>query len=176
MKFLVVEGTVREGRKSIHVARHVTEVLDEKEEAELYDLKEKEVPLMKTRTYSDPGEPPEDVQEFSKKVEEADGLILVSPEYNHSIPGALKNLLDYLYPEYEDKPFSYVTVSAGGFGGVRCVSHLHDITFGLGGVPGPDMQVSRVGNVFDKEGKLSDEDYKERFEDFADDVIEHVKG
>lgn len=175
MRFLVVEGTVRDGRKSIHAARKITEILDKDHEAELFDMAEKNIPPLQTRRYTDPGEPPEDVEEFGQKVEKADGLVIVSPEYNHSIPGALKNLLDYLYPEYEDKSFSYITVSGGGFGGVRCLSHLHDVTLALNARPGPNLPVSNVGEVFDEEGELIDQEYKERFQNFADRVIEHAR-
>ncbi|MDY6766432.1 MAG: NAD(P)H-dependent oxidoreductase, partial [Candidatus Nanohaloarchaea archaeon] len=104
LRFLVVEGTVRDGRKSIHAARYLTGLLeDEGYEADLYDMKERDIPLMETRRYADPGDPPQDVEAFGALVEAADGIVLVAPEYNHSYPGALKNLVDYLYPEYEDK-------------------------------------------------------------------------
>ncbi|MFB6166866.1 MAG: NADPH-dependent FMN reductase, partial [Candidatus Nanohaloarchaea archaeon] len=74
MKFLIVEGTVRRGRKSIHAARHVTGLFREKgHDAELFDPAERDVPLLETRRYRDPGEPPEDVERFGQLVEEADG-------------------------------------------------------------------------------------------------------
>lgn len=175
MKFLVVEGTVREGRKSIHAARKVKELLDREHDAELYDMKGREVPLLKTRTYTDPGDPPEDVQEFADLVEEADGIVLVSPEYNHTYPGALKNLIDHLYPEYEGKPFSFVTVSGGGFGGVRAQEDLESLALTLKGHPGPSLPVSNVNDVFDAEGGLVDEDYRERFEEFVEKTVEHTR-
>lgn len=174
MRFLVVIGTVREGRWSIHPARYVTRLLDREHDAELFDMAEKDVPLLENTRYSG-SEVPEDVEEFGQKVEEADGIVIVTPEYNHSIPGALKNLLDYLYPEYEDKPFSYVTVSAGGFGGVRALSHLHDITLELNAHPGPDIPVSRVRQVFNRDGELVDQDYEQRFKEFAEKVVEHAE-
>ncbi len=175
LEFLVIEGTVRNGRKSIHVAREIVGEFENQDySAELFDPREKDIPLLETRRYTDPEEPPEDVEEFGRKVEEADCLVIVTPEYNHSIPGALKNLLDYLYPEYDDKPFSYVTVSGGGFGGVRALEDLESLTVTLGGLPGPSLAVSRVNQVF-KDGELVDEDYAERFENFVEDSVEHVR-
>lgn len=116
---LVVQGTIREERRSIRPARYVTDQFQEKgNDAELFDMKDYEIPLF-TNRLDMTNDPHPDVETFGQKVEAADSLVIVTPEYNHSIPGPLKNLLDYLYPEYEDKPFSYVTVSAGGFGGVR---------------------------------------------------------
>lgn len=176
LRFLVVEGTVRDGRKSVHAARYVTDLLQEEgHEADLYDMKERDVPLLQTRRYADPGDPPQDVEEFGQLVESADGIILVSPEYNHSYPGALKNLLDYLYPEYEDKSFSFVTVSGGGFGGVRAQKDLNDLVLTLNGWPGPSLPVSSVQDVFSDDGALVDADYRERFDTFVADVVEHTR-
>ncbi|MDY6761950.1 MAG: NAD(P)H-dependent oxidoreductase [Candidatus Nanohaloarchaea archaeon] len=176
LRFLVVEGTVRDGRKSIHAARYVTGLLQEQgHESDLYDMKERDVPLLQTRRYADPGDPPTDVEQFGQLVEDADGIVLVSPEYNHSYPGALKNLLDYLYPEYEDVPFSFVTVSGGGFGGVRAQKDLNDLVLTLNGWPGPSLPVSNVQDVFDADGDLVDEGYEERFEDFVERAVEHTR-
>lgn len=172
MKVLVIEGTVREGRVSIHAARYVERILDQRIDAELFDIKQKDIPMLENRRDKDSENPP-DVEEFGRKVEEADGLVIVSPEYNHSYPGALKNLMDHLYPEYDGKPFAYVTVSGGGFGGVRAQEDLESLTVTLGGIPGPSIPVSRASEVFDGE-EVIDDDYRERFEDFADRVVEHV--
>lgn len=176
LRFLVVEGTVRDGRKSIHAARHVTELLRERgHRADLFDMAERDVPLLRTRTYADDGGAPEDVQAFADLVKAADGIVIVTPEYNHSYPGALKNLIDHLYPEYEDKPFSFVTVSGGGFGGIRAQSDLNDLVLTINGWPGPSLPVSNVGDVFDEAGDLVDDAYEERFTDFLDSTVEHVR-
>lgn len=176
MKFLVVEGTVREGRKSIHAAHQIVDLLDRGHDAELFDPAEKEIPFLGNRRYKEDETPtPEDVEEYGREVEEADCVIFVAPEYNHSYPGVLKNLVDFLYPEYDGKPFAYITVSAGGFGGVRALEDLESLTVTLGGIPGPSLTVSDVGEIFSKEGELVDGDYRQRFEDFAEDVIEHAR-
>ena len=175
MKFLIIEGTAREGRKSIHAARYLQDKLLEEHEANLFDPKQKEIPPLGNRSYKEDEEPvPHDVQEFSNKVEKADAVVIVTPEYNHSIPGVLKNLLDYLYPEYDGKPFGYITVSGGGFGGVRAQSHLHDITMAVQGRPGPSMPVSKINSVFDGEGNLIDENYEERFNNFVESLEDFV--
>ncbi|MFB6193387.1 MAG: NADPH-dependent FMN reductase [Candidatus Nanohaloarchaea archaeon] len=175
LDILVIIGTVREERKSIRPAKYVVEKLEERgHEADLFDMAEKDIPLLKYTRYSDNDKHPEDVEEFGQKVENADGLLIVTPEYNHSIPGALKNLLDYLYPEYDDKPFSFVTVSAGNFGGVRSLSDLRDLVSTLGGHPGPDIPVSNVESIFNEEGEPEDDDYIDRFESFLDEVEEHA--
>ncbi|MFB6158356.1 MAG: NADPH-dependent FMN reductase [Candidatus Nanohalobium sp.] len=176
MRFLVVLGTAREGRNSVYPAEKVVEEFEEGgHETCLYDLGEKDVPPLGNRTYRDEGPVPEDIQELSREVERSDGVVLVVPEYNHYFPGVLKTALDYLYPEYDDKPFSFVTVSAGGFGGVRALNHLHDIVLALGGFVGPDLQVSRVGDVFSSDGELVDDDYRERFSGFVEETEKFVR-
>lgn len=176
MQFLVVEGTVREGRNSIHAARHVTSLLQNAgHDATLFDPAERDIPPLQTRRHTDPGEPPADIEAFGQLVEESDGIILVSPEYNHSFPGLLKNLLDHLYPEYEGKPFSYVSVSRGGFGGVRLLEQLRLLTVTFNAHPGPALPVSRVNEVFDEDGALVDEEYRERFDEFVERVETHTE-
>ncbi|WP_423747284.1 NAD(P)H-dependent oxidoreductase (plasmid) [Haladaptatus sp. SPP-AMP-3] len=175
LNILVVQGTIREGRNSIHPARYVTAQFREKgHDVELFDMKNYDIPLFRNQRnavdYPHPG-----VDEFGQKVEAAQALVIVAPEYNHSIPGTLKNLLDHLYPEYEDTAFSYVTVSAGGFGGVRALSHLHDITLEFNAHPGPDLPVSNVHDAFDEDGTLIDKTYEDRFEEFVEQVVEHAE-
>jgi len=173
-EFLIVVGSTREGRKTIEVARKLEELFENKgHNTYFFDLKEKEIPFLGNRSYTDEEPVPEDIQDFSRLVEDSDGLVIVTPEYNHSIPGVLKNALDYLYPEYNDKPFYYVTTSAGGFGGIRALGHLQDITLALGGIPGPSLQVSNIRSVFE-EGKLTDEDLEDRMNDFIDEASRHV--
>jgi NAD(P)H-dependent FMN reductase len=175
LKILVVQGTVRDGRKSIHPARYVTKQLQKKgHTTELFDMKDYEIPLL-TKPRHMTSDPHPDVDAFGQKVEEADSIVIVTPEYNHSIPGTLKNLLDHLYPEYEDTPFAYITVSAGGFGGVRTLSHLHDITLELNAHPGPDLPVSNVTHVFDEDSTLIDDTYEDKFEEFVEQAVEHAE-
>lgn len=175
MHFLLLVGSTRDGRKSIHAAEYMEERLSEAgHESELFDLKERSIPFLNNRTYADDGEAPENAQLLSEKVKETDCLVILTPEYNHSIPGVLKNALDHLYPEYDDKPFAYVTTSAGGFGGVRALSHLHDITLAVGGHPGPSLQISNIGDVFSEDGELRDESYESRIGDFIGDTEEFV--
>ncbi len=171
MKALLITGTVREGNKSQRVAQQALKSFSKTGEAKLFDLCEKEVPLMEQRLSHDDS-PPEDVTEFKELVDWCDIILLVTPEYNHSIPGALKNLIDYLYEEYTGKAFAYITVSAGGFGGVRAQSHLNDITLALGGRPGPSLHVSNVNNHFS--GEEVSEEYIERLEGFAEKVEDFI--
>lgn len=171
MKALLVTGTVREGNKSQQVAKEALKSFSKSGESKLFDLCDKEIPLMEQRLSHDDS-PPGNVQEFKALVDWSDVIILVTPEYNHSIPGALKNLIDYLYEEYDNKAFSYITVSAGGFGGVRAQSHLNDITLAVGGRPGPSLHVSNVNEHFSEE-EVSEE-YNKRLKNFSEKVEDFI--
>ncbi|MFB6174917.1 MAG: NADPH-dependent FMN reductase [Candidatus Nanohalobium sp.] len=169
MKVLNIVGTAREGRKSVYAAEAVDEVFQEDgHETEIFDLKEKEFPPLGNRTYVEDEESvPGVAEELSEKVAAADFIVITTPEYNHSYPGVLKTALDYLYDEYEDKPFGFITVSSGGFGGIRALNHLHDIVITFGGFIGPNLPISRVETVFGPEGELKDDSYSEKFRNFS---------
>ena len=107
---------------------------------------------------------PAAVTEFKARVRAADGLLIVTPEYNYSIPGVLKNAIDWLSrPPAESplkaKPAAILGASNGGFGTVRSQLHLRQVLLGSGmhGMPGPELMVSRAQDKFDAEGNLTDE-------------------
>lgn len=176
MDFLLLIGSTRDGRRTIHAGEFLESKLAEAgHEPEIFDLKEKEIPFLNNRTYAGEGEAPENAQLLSEKVRQTDCLIIITPEYNHSIPGVLKNAIDHLYPEYDDKPIASVTTSAGGFGGVRGLQHLHDIVLELGGFPGPNLPVSSIRDVFSEDGELKDENFHGRVEEYIVKLEEHVE-
>lgn len=171
MEILIIVGTAREGRNTIKVANAVKEAfLDQGHDLVFYDLKHKDIPPLGNRTYKEGEEPvPEDIEKLSDEVRNADSIVIASPEYNHGIPGVLKNALDYLYPEYDEKIFSYVTVSAGGFGGIRALDKLHSFTVAVSGEIGPSLNVSKVNNKFSG-NKLVDEGLEKSIYDFIEEI------
>jgi NAD(P)H-dependent FMN reductase len=99
----------------------------------------------------------------------ADGFVIVSAEYNHSIPAALKNLLDYYQSEYFYKPSAIVTYSAGPFGGVRALVNLRGILAELGTPSIPSaFPVSFIGKAFDDNGNALEKSYDEKVVKFLD--------
>ena len=131
MKIGIIAGSVREGRVADKVATWVADLAAEKNpEAtfEVVDLKEFDVPLLTSATvpgaaqgkYDDPK-----VQAWGDKIAEFDGYIFVTPEYNHSVPGAFKNAFDSLGVEWTGKPVAFV--SYGADNGVRAVEHWRTI-------------------------------------------------
>lgn len=163
----LILGTVRKGRKSKHCADFVYSHLSERDNitTEYIDLRDLQLPT------DDAGEQIK-IPEFSKKMKDADGLVIVVPEYNHGYPGMLKHALDTNLKEYIHKAVGLVGVSAGGFGGARVIEHLLPSLREMGMTATfTDLNFSSVGKVFDDSGKLLDESFHERAENFLDELI-----
>jgi NAD(P)H-dependent FMN reductase len=169
----MILGSTRRERQSPKVARFLHEKLKARPgvTTELIDLAETNFPIMEERLrFRD--DPPPGLREFAAKIDRADGILIVSPEYNFGYPGVLKNTLDYLLPEYERKPFGIATVSAGGFGGLNCLAQLRQVVLGMGGFPIVEsLAVSKVQDSFDEQGKPKNPSFEGRAKDFLDDLI-----
>jgi NAD(P)H-dependent FMN reductase len=169
----IIVGSTRRDRQSIKVARFVLKKIEQRPnvQTELLDLLEYNFPIMEERLHHR-DDPPPRLQEFADKIERADSLVIVSPEYNNGYPGVLKNALDYLLPEYERKPFGIVTVSAGGFGGLTCLAQLRLVAIGMGAFPIPEnLAVSRVHDSFKEDGTPNDPVYDKRATAFLDELL-----
>ena len=164
----VILGTTRKGRMSAHVARFVWGELSKRPNVvtELIDIAELPLPVNGAgEEIKDPG--------FSQKMENADGLVIVTPEYNHSFPGLLKHVLDTCLEEYIHKAAGIVGVSAGPFGGTRVVESFLPVLRELGLMTTfTDLNFSRVREAFDETGKLHDEKtWSERAANFLDELL-----
>jgi NAD(P)H-dependent FMN reductase len=149
----VILGTARQGRASENVANFVFgEVKKRGEiETELIDIRQLNFPN------DDAGEQIKDPQ-FSATVQRTDGLVIVTPEYNHGYPGLLKHVLDSNLKEYIHKAVGICGVSAGGFGGVRVIENLLPVLRELGLVTiFWDGNFSHAQSLFDEHGKILDE-------------------
>ena len=123
----VIAGSTREGRFSDKAAAWIAEEIKKQEEVvvEVLDLRDYNMPF-----FNEPMSPSfkqepytnEAVTRFTKKIEEGDAFVIVTPEYNHGTSGVLKNALDWVYPEWNNKPISFV--SYGSVGGARAIEQL----------------------------------------------------
>lgn len=121
----IILGSTRPGRNGEAVARWVYEIAKKRTDAqsELVDLKEYALPLLNDPIPPSAGQPhPPHAKAWAEKVASLDAYVFVTPEYNHSTSGALKNAIDYLYSEWNNKAAGFV--SYGSAGGVRAVEHL----------------------------------------------------
>ncbi len=167
----VIYGSARRGRQGIKAARFIVRKLEERDHVvTLVDSLEYPLPLLDLmyKEY-EKGTAPKAMQTVGEILNTADGFIIVSAEYNHSIPAALKNLLDHFQSEYLYKPSAIVTYSAGPFGGVRSLINLRAILAELGTPSIPSaFPVSQVQNAFDDDGNQLDHAYDERIVKFLD--------
>ena len=167
----VVYGSARGARQGIKAARFMVRELEARShDVTLIDSEAYELPLL-DRMYKeyDEGAAPAAMEAVAKAFREADGFIIVSAEYNHSIPAALKNLLDHFQKEYLYKPSGIVTYSAGPFGGVRGLANLRTIMAELGAPSIPSaFPISQVQSAFNDDGSVRDTPYNERVVRFLD--------
>lgn len=127
---------------------------------------------------------PKRVAELKKVISDADGLILATPEYNNSIPGVLKNAIDWLSRPPADiktvfggKPVALIGASPGGFGTILSQNAWLPVFRTLGTKPwfGGRLLVSRAQNVFDEAGSLKDDGVKRQLEQFLRGFIEFAR-
>ena len=167
MNVVVIYGSYRQERLGIRAALFALEKLREQGyQVELVDAMTYGLPMLdKMFKEYGPGQAPEAMEKLHKILEMADGFVIVSGEYNHSILPGLKNLLDTFQTEYYFKPSAIISYSVGSFGGVRVADHLRAVLAELGMPAIPSsLPIPRVHEVFDKEGKLIDKAYNRRFD------------
>lgn len=171
LNIAVVYGSARRDRQGIKVARFFVRQLEERgHTVTLVDSSEYELPFLDLmyKEY-EAGQAPAAMAAVGEILAAADGFVIVSAEYNHSISAALKNLLDHYQSEYLYKPSAIVTYSAGPFGGVRALVNLRAILAELGTPSIPSaLPVSGVRGAFDDEGNSHDGTYDKRAVKFLD--------
>lgn len=125
-KIGIIVGSTRAGRKSLDVAHWIMKEKADNFNVEMIDLATWNLPMLDEPVPAAYGNyENEHTKQWSKHIAGFDGFIFVTPEYNASIPGVLKNAIDYLAKEWAAKPAAIV--SYGGKGGIRAQRHLTDI-------------------------------------------------
>ena len=130
--------------------------------------------------------PPADWLAFREKLQKSDAVLFVTPEYNRSIPGVLKNAIDvgsrpYGKSSFNGKPTGIVSNSPGALGGVSAAKHLQNILPGISGpiLQQPEIYLNGVGDAFDDKGELTKESLqkvlKQYIDAFAAFVEKHTK-
>ncbi|MCA1940939.1 MAG: NAD(P)H-dependent oxidoreductase [Caenispirillum bisanense] len=173
LRVLVLYGSVRTARQGIRAARFITAKLAERgHDATLVDPVDYALPML-DRMYKEypKGEAPPPMEELAEMIRGADAFVIVSGEYNHSIPPALSNLLDHFLEEWFFRPSGIVCYSAGMFGGVRAAMQLRAMLCELGMPSIPSLQpVPRVGQAFAEDGTPTDEAWHGRVKKFLDEL------
>ncbi|MFF2315222.1 NADPH-dependent FMN reductase [Arthrobacter sp. NPDC058097] len=124
----IILGSTRPNRNGEQVARWVLDIASRRADAgfELIDLRDHPLPHLNEPMPPSFGQyQHEHTRRWSATIAAFDGFVIVTPEYNHGIPGVLKNALDYLYAEWNNKAIGFV--SYGAAGGTRAVEHLRQV-------------------------------------------------
>ena len=165
----VILGSVRTGRLGIRAARFVMKKLKAKgHNPILIDPMVYKLPLLNKMYKEYPkGKAPATLEKVAKIIKKADGYMIVTAEYNHGYPPALKNMLDHFLGEYSAKPSAIVSYSPGPFGGVRAAVALRAPLCEMGMPSISSMfPISRVHEALDEKGNTIDKAYDRRIEKF----------
>lgn len=165
----VLLGTNRKVRRSVFPAKWLVGEMEKRPDirTRLFDVADFDLPQ------DDYGQELKDrFPEWRDAIVQADGLVIVAPEYNHGYPGSLKSVLDLMLREYVHKSVALVGVSAGPWGGTRVVEAMVQVVRELGlAVTFTDLNFSKVQTLFDDEGKLLDNAFEKRAKDFLDELV-----
>jgi NAD(P)H-dependent FMN reductase len=160
LKIAIISGSVRQGRRSHHVALYFEKYIKEHQlaEPEILDLKEFNFPVFEERLMYQK-DPSEKAKLFSEKITAADAVILVFPEYNGGYSASIKNAVDLLVKEWYHKPVGLVSVSSGGFGGMNALALLQSVMNKIKAVPvSANFPVPKVDENFDEQGNAKDKE------------------
>ncbi len=156
----IISASVRINRVSHRIALYFKRFLEEKNlaTAEILDLNEFQFPLFNERLKHQ-SNPSALVLDFASKITSADGVIIVTPEYNGGYPASLKNVTDLLYDEWRRKPIAISTVSDGVFGGTQVITSLQFTLWKIRAWTVPAMfPVPKAQDVFDELGNPKDKE------------------
>jgi NAD(P)H-dependent FMN reductase len=171
----VILASTREGRAGERVAKWVERVATKRQDLDVHliDLLEWTLPYYRhpaspkiaEKTYADARE-----RAWVERVASLDGFIVVTPEYNHGYPAALKNAFDYTYAGWNRKPIAFVSYG-GSSGGVRAVQQLRQVAVELQmSAVRDEVNIPFVARAFDAEGAPSDAFQHKRLEALLDDL------
>jgi chromate reductase len=159
IRILGIAGSLRKDSFNRAALRAAQALAPEGAEVEIFDIDG--IPAF---SQDDEGKPPSKVTELKEKVRAADAVLFVTPEYNYSIPGVLKNAIDWASRPYGDsawegKPVAVMGASIGILGTARAQYHLRQVFVFLNmhAVNRPEVMIGNAAERFDAEGNLTDE-------------------
>ncbi len=160
-KLSIILGSTREGRLGERVATWVMQQATQlNPDTELLDLKE-----MHLQFYDEAKTPDELKGKYSNstaqlwhdKIVASDCLVFVTPEYNHSYPGVLKNAIDYMFSDWKGKSYLLISYSQGGYAGVRAAMQLRGLLDYIGLDCRGEINLPQVDQLIAADGIMSDE-------------------
>ena len=163
LRILGIAGSLRRQSYNRAALRAATQLAPEGSTVEIFELDG--IPGF---SEDDEQQPPEKVVELKRRIRESDAVLFVTPEYNYSIPGVLKNAIDWASRPYGDsawsgKPAAIMGASVGAIGTARAQYHLRQVMVFLNMFPvnQPEVMIAQAHKRFDAEGNLTDEKTKD---------------
>jgi chromate reductase, NAD(P)H dehydrogenase (quinone) len=181
VKILGISGSLRKGSYNTALLRVAAASMPESAQLEIGSIAG--IPLYDGDLEAAQGIPAP-VQLLKQKIEKADGLLLVTPEYNNSIPGVFKNAIDWLSRPpadiakvFGDRPVGVIGASPGGFGTILAQNAWLPVlrTLGTRTWFGGRLQVSRAGNVFNAAGELTDEAARSQLRKYLAGFVDFIR-
>ncbi len=174
----IISSSVRQDRRSHRLALFFRTYLRENNltACEILDLQDFDFPIFEERLQYQKKQVPQ-AREFAAKIKEADGLIIVTPEYNGAPPASLKNAIDLLTEEWRHKSIAICTVSAGAFGGSQALLMLQFSLWKLGAVIVPAFfPVPEVEKNYTEDGRpLNPEASEKRAKHFVQELLFFIR-
>ncbi|HVU77084.1 MAG TPA: NAD(P)H-dependent oxidoreductase [Gaiellaceae bacterium] len=177
MRVLAISGSLRRASSNTALLRALAEEAPPGVEVELWDGL-KEIPPYDADDDLAPG--PEPVEAFRSLVRDVDAVFFATPEYNSSVPGALKNALDWASRPlatnvFRNKPVAVISSSAGAFGGVWAAAELRKVLGAMGArVTEVEMAVGHAHEKLDEGGELADAEVRGQLREALDTLIDQV--
>jgi NAD(P)H-dependent FMN reductase len=180
MNVNIILGSTREGRTSEKIGRALKKMLDARTDihTEIIDLRDYDLPFLydavapaKQETVTDPV-----IKKWSDTISTADGFIIVVPEYNSGYPGVLKNALDLLYKEWNNKPVGLVGYSGGPSGGTTTTAQVADVARAFKMVPtSTTINIPNSWKALDSQGSLIDASIETALNAMVDELVKIFK-
>src|SRR5262245_3721733 len=178
IRILGIAGSLRQKSFNRAALRAAQQLVPENATLDIFELAG--IPVF---SEDDEKQPPARVVEFKKRIREADAILFVTPEYNYSIPGVLKNAIDWASRPYGDnawanKPAAIMGASAGRLGTARSQYHLRQVFVFLNVLPvnQPEVMIGNAAGSFDAEGNLTDETIKKLIHQLLENLIGWTRG
>jgi len=170
-------GSLRAGSYNRALLRAAAEVVPEGARLEIFDLEG--IPPFSQDLESPM---PQKVKEFKAKIRSADAILIATPEHNYSIPGVLKNAIDWASRPYGDnsfdsKPVAMISASTGMLGGARAQYHLRQVFVFLNMYPvnKPEVLVAFANQKFDEKNRLIDEKTREKIKELLEALVDWTR-